>query len=71
MKFNFLFVTGKDRVPSIGIQYLLYILTCVWVLHTPNVGPNMLIHIFSMKNVKEKKEGKMKQNMAEIRAFIL
>ena len=49
----------------------MYILTCVWVLHTPNIGPNILIHIFRMKNVKDKKEGKMKQNMAKIRAFIL
>ena len=53
-----LFVLEKDRVPNIGIQYLLCILTSVWVLHTPNAGQNVLFLIFSMKHVKKEKRRK-------------
>ena len=38
---------------------LLYILTRVWVLSIQNTGWNTLFHIFCMKNVKRKIEGKL------------
>ena len=40
-------------------QNMFYVLTRVWVLHTPNTGQNMLLPNFLHKNVNKK--GKMKQ----------
>ena len=38
---------------------MLYILTSIMVLRTPNTGQNMVFLVFHMKNVKkEEKEGK-------------
>ena len=61
--------TCEDETsPKTNLSQVLYVLTSVWLLPTPNPGPNMLFHIFCVKNIK--KEEKIK-NDAKIKFFRL
>ena len=47
-----------------GQTQLLYILTNIWVLHTPNAAQKILFHIFCKKVEKGGKARKLVQNMS-------
>ena len=45
---------------------VVYFLTSVWVLNTPNADQNMLFHVFGIKKLKRgKKQEKLKHNLSK------
>ena len=46
---------GPDNVTNVDC-YLLYILTSIWVLHTPNADEIFTFNIFNFKKLKKEKK---------------
>ena len=53
-------------VQQVNEGHVLYILTSVWVLCTPNTGKNLLFMFFAQKTLKKEEEAtKLGQNLAK------
>ena len=46
----------EDHAITEQVHCLLYILTSIWVLHTPNAGQNILFQYFFAKKLKKEEQ---------------